>query len=146
MKRLSVLWLAVAMLAWACSPAAETGGKLKTATLQVAQLSISAEIADTPATMERGLMFRDSLPADSGMLFVFGSPQQASFWMRNTSIPLSIAYLDTEGRILEIHDMFPYDETPVPSYSAKVSYALEMNQGWFKRQKITPGMTVQFKR
>jgi uncharacterized membrane protein (UPF0127 family) len=143
MSRLFVLWLAVAVLAWACSPAVETGGELRVVTLQVARLSISAEVADTPAVMKRGLMFRDSLPADGGMLFVFGSPKRAGFWMRNTRIPLSIAYLDAEGRILEIHDMFPYDETLVSSYSSKVSYALEMNQGWFRRHEVTPGMSLQ---
>ncbi len=88
--------------------------------------------------MERGLMFRKTLEENKGMLFVFPEPKQAVFWMRNTQIPLSVAYLDAKGRILEIHDMFPYDETAVPSSSPLVAYALETNQGWFGKNKISP--------
>lgn len=110
--------------------------------LHINGIPLQTELAKTPKAMERGLMFRDQLAADSGMLFLFPEPKQASFWMRNTRIPLSIAYLDSKGRILEIRDMFPYDETPVTSYSSNVAYALEVNQGWFLKHNITPGMTV----
>ncbi|MDR1146480.1 MAG: DUF192 domain-containing protein [Verrucomicrobiales bacterium] len=134
------LLLALALLA-ACRQA-NPPQPLESATLTVERFTVSAEIADTPPTMTRGLMFRDALPPDHGMLFVFERPRRASFWMRNTRIPLSVAYLDADGRILEIHDLFPHDETPVPSYSDQVAYALEMNRGWFARHGITPGMTV----
>jgi uncharacterized membrane protein (UPF0127 family) len=115
---------------------------LQTTLLSIEQATLNVEIADTPESMERGLMFRDALPADNGMLFVFGQPRRANFWMHNTRIPLSIAYLDANGRILELHDMFPYDETPISSYGANVSYALEVNQGWFAKHGITPGMQI----
>ncbi|MDD5260645.1 MAG: DUF192 domain-containing protein [Methylacidiphilales bacterium] len=112
--------------------------RLKTAVLTVGSHQLNVEIADTPETMERGLMFRKSLGENEGMLFVFPEPKQAVFWMRNTRIPLSVAYLDATGRILEIHDMFPYDETAVSSRSPLVAYALETNQGWFVGNKISP--------
>jgi uncharacterized protein len=99
-------------------------------------------VADTPQVSENGLMFRDSLPEDRGMLFVFEQPKTASFWMRNTKIPLSIAYVDSTGKILEIESMKPFDETVVPSVSDQVSYALEVNQGWFGRHGIAPGAKI----
>jgi len=87
-------------------------------------------------------MFRDSLPEDHGMLFVFEKPETASFWMRNTKIPLSIAYIDSAGEILEIESLKPLDETPVASASSKVAFALEVNEGWFKRNGVWPGATI----
>ena len=69
------------------------------------------------------------------MLFIFEQPRKASFWMRNTKIPLSIAYIDSAGKILEIKSMNPLDETVVPSSSDQVAYALEVNQGWFAQTR-----------
>ena len=120
-----------------------TQPRLKTTVLQVESARLDTEIADTPESMERGLMFRDSMGEDQGMLFIFPEVRQAAFWMRNTKIPLSVAYLDATGRILEIHDMFPYDETPVESRSPIVAYALEVNQGWFGRKQVQVGKTIQ---
>jgi uncharacterized protein len=100
------------------------------------------EIADTPQASENGLMFRDSLPEDRGMLFLFEQPKKASFWMRNAKIPLSIAYIDSTGKILEIKSMSPLDETVVPSSSDQVAYALEVNQGWFVRHGISSGAKI----
>ncbi|MEO0454680.1 MAG: DUF192 domain-containing protein [Verrucomicrobiota bacterium] len=108
----------------------------------IGEKHIQLEIANTPEAMSKGLMFRDSLEDDHGMLFVFPSPQRASFWMRNTKIPLSIAYLDREFKVLEIYDMEPFDETSVVSESNTVSFALEMEQGWFKKNKIGVGTTL----
>ncbi len=116
--------------------------RLKTTVLTVGSHTLNVEIADTPETMERGLMFRKTLGENEGMLFVFPEPKQAVFWMRNTRIPLSVAYLDAKGRILEIHDMFPYDETAVPSRSPLVAYALETNQSWFLRSGIGPSDVI----
>jgi len=87
-------------------------------------------------------MFRDSLPEDRGMLFIFEQPKQASFWMRNTKIPLSIAYIDSAGKILEIKSMNPLDETVVLSNSDQIAYALEVNQGWFARHGIAIGAKI----
>ena len=77
------------------------------------------------------------------MLFVFGGPMRASFWMRNTLIPLSCAYIDPEGVIQEIRDMKPLDETPIEAKTDQVQYVLEVKQGWFERNKVNVGMLVR---
>jgi uncharacterized protein len=115
---------------------------LKIVELKILHSSLKAEVADTPQASENGLMFRDSMPEDRGMLFVFEQPKAASFWMRNTKIPLSIAFVDSAGKILEIKSMKPLDETVVPSASDQVAYAVEVNQGWFGRHGIGPGATI----
>lgn len=90
-------------------------------------------------------MFRDPLPADHGMLFVFSKAEQRSFWMRNTKIPLDLGYFDASGQLIEIHALYPYDETPVQSRSHEILMALEMNQGWFQRAGIAPGAQLNMK-
>jgi uncharacterized protein len=127
-----------------CQPKATqtTPFGLRIAELKISNVPITVEIADTPQASENGLMFRDSLPEDHGMLFIFDQPKKASFWMKNTRIPLSIAYADSDGKILEIKSMNPLDETVVPSRSEEVDYALEVNQGWFGRHGITPGAKI----
>lgn len=77
------------------------------------------------------------------MLFYFDKPQQVGFWMKNTLIPLSIAFLNENGKILEIYPMTPLDKNSTPSRSYLVKYALEMNQGWFKENEINPGDVVK---
>ena len=140
------LILAIGWIAFVagCQPkgAESTSFGLKTVELRILNASIKAEVADTPQTSENGLMFRDSLEEDRGMLFVFEQPKTASFWMRNTKIPLSIAYVDSTGKILEIKSLEPLDETVVPSASDQVAYALEVNQGWFGRHGIAPGAKI----
>lgn len=128
----------------ACQPKVEetTAFGLRVAELNISNVPLKAEIADTPQAAENGLMFRDSLPENRGMLFIFEQPKRASFWMRNTKIPLSIAYIDPAGQILEIKSMSPLDETVVPSTSDDVAYALEVNQGWFARHAIPSGAKV----
>ncbi|MCX8003630.1 MAG: DUF192 domain-containing protein [Burkholderiaceae bacterium] len=102
---------------------------------------ITAELADTDATRTRGLMFREHLPPNHGMLFVFESKAPHCMWMRNTLIPLSVAFLDDDGTVVNIHDMKPHDET---SHCAArpVRYALEMTQGWFRDRGIKPGARI----
>ena len=75
---------------------------------------------------------------DHGMLFLFEKSGQRSFWMLNTKIPLDIGYFDASGKLLEIHALYPYDETPVKSYSHNVLIAVEMNRGWFASHNIQP--------
>jgi len=89
-------------------------------------------------------MFRKNLPSDAGMLFVFESEQRLSFWMRNTYIPLSIAYIDARGVIREILDMAPLDDSVTYPSRYPVKYALEVNRGWFASRGITPGCRVIF--
>ena len=103
---------------------------------------VQTEIADTQAEQQRGLMERTELAEDAGMLFVFPREAPRSFWMRNTLIPLSIAYIDSDGRIVDIKDMQPLDETSVPS-AEPAQYALEVNQGFFEARGIEVGNTLE---
>ncbi|OUV90719.1 MAG: hypothetical protein CBD09_02285 [Puniceicoccaceae bacterium TMED149] len=104
--------------------------------LQLGDVTFYAQIAVTKNELAQGLMHRDSLKANHGMLFVFEAPIKASFWMKNTQIPLDIAYFDELGRFLEYYQLYPFDETPVISKSERIKYALEMNQGWFEANDI----------
>ncbi len=117
---------------------ATTTSHMDVVNLPVGGHTFKVELARTAAERERGLMFRRELDADSGMLFIFEESAARAFWMRNTYIPLSIAYIDARGRILEIHDMEPLSETLVRSRSP-AKYALEVNKGRFSEVGITPG-------
>jgi len=105
--------------------------------------SLVAELAVSDAQRARGLMHRASLPDGEGMLFVFDRDQRLSFWMKNTVIPLSIAFIASDGRITEIRDLRPLDLNPVVS-SRSVRYALEVPQGWFARAGVAPGDVVSW--
>ncbi|MFC1588008.1 DUF192 domain-containing protein [Planctomycetota bacterium] len=110
--------------------------------IQVGSAFLYVEIANTPKQRTQGLMFRKNLPANAGMIFVYSQEQQLSFWMKNTFIPLSIAFLDRNGRIVSLADLKPLDLTAVDSrFPAK--YALEVNQGWFKNNNIQIGNKVK---
>ena len=104
--------------------------------------AVRAEIAGNDEDRSRGLMFRKELPDGDGMLFIFENDQILSFWMKNTYIPLSIAYISRDGTINEIRDMQPHDETSVTS-GRPARYALEVPQGWFARVGVRPGDTVK---
>ncbi len=99
---------------------------------------LQVEIAKTPEQRERGLMFRQGLPKNEGMYFVFEEEQQLSFYMRDTRIPLSIAFITSEGIIESIKDMIPLDERSVPS-TGPAQFALEVNRGWFDENGIRSG-------
>jgi uncharacterized membrane protein (UPF0127 family) len=120
--------------------------RLATIKLWLGPKEIVAEQAIRPDQVQTGMMFRKEMGEDEGMLFVFGQPQRVSFWMRNTLLPLSCAYIDPSGTILEIHDMKPLDETPIESSSNDVQYVLEMKQGWFERNHITVGASLRTER
>jgi len=105
--------------------------------------TLIVELAVTPMQRAMGLMFRDSLAENHGMLFVFEEPARHAFWMRNTTIPLSIAFIDENGVILEIQDMQPLTED-LHAPQQPVTYALEVNQGWFERHGVQIGDTVKF--
>lgn len=117
--------------------------KLRTMKLWLGPKEISAELAITETEIATGMMFRDKMEETEGMLFIFGRPHRASFYMRNTYVPLSLAYIDSEGAILEIHDAKPLDETPIFARSEQVQYVLEMKQGWFDRNGVRVGMVVR---
>ena len=103
---------------------------------------VEVEIADDTAEQRRGLMERTELAENAGMLFVFDREEPRSFWMRNTLIPLSIAYIASDGRIVDIQDMQPLDETSHPS-AEPAQYALEVNQGFFAERGIEVGNVVE---
>ncbi|MDA8655243.1 DUF192 domain-containing protein [Gammaproteobacteria bacterium] len=95
-------------------------------------------VANTNESRSQGLMFQESLQKNHGMVFIWPSSKKQCMWMKNTSIPLSVAYLGADGRILEIYDMVPFSEEPVCS-SQKARMAVEVNQGWFSRNLIAKG-------
>jgi len=118
-----------------CTPGRET------VSIQVGTEEFMVEIAKTPEERSEGLMFRKELKERHGMLFVFPGDQKLSFWMKNTSIPLSIAFISRDGTIKEILDMKPLSEKPVLS-TYSVRYALEVNQGEFQKLGIHAGDRV----
>lgn len=109
----------------------------------VGSTTLQVEIALTPEAQSQGLMFRDSLPWDQGMLFVYDHPQHLTFWMKNTTIPLDIAFISAEGRIEEILTMTPLTEKIYRS-SRPALYALEVNRGWFRKKGVKVGDRIRF--
>lgn len=109
--------------------------------LRLGDVPLQIELACTPEAQQRGLMFRKILPENQGMLFVFAEEQTLSFWMKNTPLPLSIAYINAAGEIVDIQKLQPFDETPRPSVRP-AQYALEVNQGWFERHQIQVGQRI----
>lgn len=105
---------------------------------------VKVETVDRPETVEKGLMHRDRLDPDAGMLFVFPYPQTLKFWMKNTKIPLSIAFLDPRLKILNIRDMEPFDVKTSHQSDGIGLYALEVNRGWFAAKGIKAGETARF--
>jgi uncharacterized membrane protein (UPF0127 family) len=105
------------------------------------EVEIAVEVADMPEERARGLMGRTSLAADAGMLFVYPGPTEGAFWMKNTLIPLSIAFYGRDGTILRILDMEPCRRDPCPLYDPGVAFrgALEVNQGAFERLGVREG-------
>ena len=103
--------------------------------------TLNIEVAATPEERAQGLMGYESLPANSGMLFDFQGDVSSEFWMKDTSIPLSIAFVDSSGKIISIQDLEPFDETPVKP-QGEYRYAIETNRGWFSAHGITPGFRV----
>jgi len=127
------------LLAFAAAPA--LAQQLPVVQLSAGMHSIRAEVAADFSTRMRGLMHRASLPANSGMLFIFDQPSIHCMWMKNTLIPLSVAFLDEAGTVINVADMQPHSEQ---SHCAarEARYALEMNRGWFTARGIKPGMRV----
>lgn len=120
--------------------------KLQTMKLWLGAEEMAAELALTAEQVQTGMMFRTNLAENAGMLFVFSVPHRASFWMKNCPLPLSAAYIDPEGVILEIHDLQPHNTNSVVASSEQVQFVLEANQGWFGRHHVTPGMVVRTER
>jgi len=115
--------------------------KLPVVRLQAGMHIVLAEVAATPRSREIGLMMREKLGPNEGMLFVFDQPRAYCFWMRNTLLPLSIAFIGDDGRIVNIEDMAPRTENGHCA-KAPVRFALEMEQGWFARRALSAGATL----
>jgi uncharacterized membrane protein (UPF0127 family) len=107
--------------------------------LHIGKATLHTEIAANDTQREIGLMYVTKLPDNDGMIFLMPTVGPAGFWMKNTLIPLSIAFIDRNGVILEIRDMKAEDETPIRSASDQVAYALEANLHWFSLNGIKPG-------
>ena len=117
--------------------------KLPTVRLWVGAEQMDAEMCATPMEERTGMMFRKTMGENDGMIFDLRYPQQASFWMKNCYVPLSVAYIDPDGVIREIHPLQPMDTNAVLSTSYNIRFALETPQGWFDRHNIKPGTVVR---
>ena len=137
-KFVSVLLAAIVAMALPLAVSAQVNKNLPVIVMTIKTATLKAEVAADNATRSIGLMNRFSLAPDHGMLFVFAESQPLSFWMKNTFVPLSIAYVDAKGVIVNIVDMKPQDESTYSSAAAAM-FALEMKQGWFKERGIVAG-------
>jgi len=117
--------------------------KLPVMMLLVGPQIVDAEIALQPAQLMTGMMWRKEMGENEGMLFVLPWPQQASFYMRNTLLPLHVAYIDPKGTILELHELKALDDTSVPSETENILFVLEMNKGWFTRNNVATGTVIR---
>jgi uncharacterized membrane protein (UPF0127 family) len=136
---LSALLLLVTVPASAQNaPQSVTFGKTQ---LSAGMHLIKAEVAIADAERQQGLMFRETMDKNAGMVFVFDQPTTQCMWMKNTLLPLSVAFIDAQGKIVNIEDMQPQTLDTHCSDKA-VKYALEMNLGWFKEKRIKPGSKI----
>jgi hypothetical protein len=127
----------IIQLAVGCNPPPAASG-LATVRMQIGGKSFTLEVADTEARRERGLMQRDSMESDHGMIFLFTDERPLSFWMKNTRFPLDILYLDAGGKIVSIKQMKPYDLKGVPS-DGPAKYAIELNEGMAAKAGVKAG-------
>jgi len=133
---------ALAAIAFGAALAQDGPQQLPSITLNAGIHNIQAEVAQTPEQRSTGLMHRREMPASHGMLFVFEARSQQCFWMKNTLLPLSIAFIGDDGTIVNVADMKP--QTLDAHCSAKpVRFALEMNQGWFDKRGVKPGARIE---
>jgi uncharacterized membrane protein (UPF0127 family) len=136
-KRLTVL-LALAAALLAPTHAQQPQTDLRRVRLTAGMYQIDAQIAETPVQRQIGLMFRKEMPQNEGMIFVFEQPATQCFWMRNTLLPLTAAFVTDDGRIVNLADMKPQTDDSHCS-EEPVRFVLEMNQGWFAHKNIKKG-------
>ena len=151
MMQIDRRWLIAGAVAVVIGVAAITAGLVRAQTVGPyalfrtqtgAEVKLNLEIADTPERQSRGLMGRETLADDAGMIFVFPQMGRIGFWMKDTLLPLSIAFIDDTGVVVDILDMEP-QTTDVHAPRADYRYAIEVNQGYFRRNGIAPGDPVQ---
>jgi uncharacterized protein len=143
MIRIPLRTLQAFFIAACCSVALAQSAaqKLPSIRLNAGIHNIQAEVAQTPEQRSTGLMFRKEMAANEGMLFIFEQPAVQCFWMKNTLLPLSIAFVDDSGAVVNLADMKPQSEQSHCS-TKPVRFVLEMNQGWFAKRGIGPGATI----
>ncbi len=117
--------------------------KKKITKVRINQKILTVEIAETEEKRKKGLSHRKKLPENYGMLFIFDKPQIVSFWMKDTSIPLSIAFITSNFTIIQIDDMEPYDVFTIHRSIMPVKYALEVKKGWFRENNIKIGDKIE---
>jgi len=127
-------------------PGSRAQPKLQTMKLWVGAQELVTELALNDRQRMTGMMFRTNMAESEAMLFVFPFPHRTGFYMKNTTVPLSAAYIDPDGAILEIHDLKPLEEKPVEASSDRIQYVLEVNQGWFGRNKVGVGTVIRTER
>lgn len=115
---------------------------LPTIELRAGQEKIQAQVASTPESQQLGLMYRKSMPINEGMLFVFNIKAGHCFWMKNTEMPLSIAFIGDDGRIINVEEMQAQTENNHCPLKP-IRFALEMNKGWFSEKKLGPGSLIE---
>ena len=142
LKLLRPLFTGVLFGFFSLSAFAQVNIGLPTVDLKTGIYRIQAELADTPKAREIGLMNRSSMPTNSGMLFIFEEKAGHCFWMSNTKIPLSIAFIADDGKIVNIEEM-QAETTTNHCPRANIRYALEMNKGWFAERVLVPGAIIQ---
>jgi hypothetical protein len=126
---------------WGCV-GSDRSGIEKLYTLTINSVKLNVEIVRTPRERARGLMFRKSLPQDQGMLFIYEGSDIRGFWMKDTYIPLSLAYIDENCRIIQLVDMEPLERKSYPSASP-AQFVLEVNRGWFEKNNVKVGDIVE---
>jgi len=134
-------WFAIQLIVLGLLPVSAYCSEVNVIPLTISGYEIAAEVAHTQLSRSQGLMYRESLEENTGMLFVFPSSGYYSMWMKNTYIPLSVAFIDVRGVILNIAEMQPETLTSHDA-AGMAKYALEMNKGWFAARKITVGAQV----
>lgn len=144
----SVVVLALSFLVVTASAANESVN-FKKKIAKIGKKTITVEIAETSKQLEHGLMYRKKLAADSGMLFIFPDEQIRMFWMKNTLIDLSIGYFNKQKKLIDIHEMKATSsvmQQDLPGYASKgpAMFALEMDAGWYKKNKIELGAEIKF--
>ena len=132
---------AAALLSLVACGAGAQNARFPTIQLSAGMHLIQAEVAATDPQRQQGLMFREKMANNHGMVFVFDQPNPQCMWMKNTPLPLSVAFIDADGKIINIEDMQPKTlESHCSTKPAK--YALEMNLGWFKQKNVKPGSAI----
>ena len=132
---------AISLVVVMSMPSAWAGSSMPLINLVLGRGALEVEVASNQSQRAQGLMHRSSMASNRGMLFVYPAPAYFCMWMKNTAIPLSVAFIDAQGRVINVADMLPYSETNHCT-ERHATYALEVNQGWFSKHDVKPGTQI----